>query len=303
MSKKTTSRKARADNWTGYLIISPWLIGFLVFLLLPGAYMFVVSFTKWDMIAEPVWVGFDNYLDLLDDPLFRKSLYVTIRFVAVSVAASMVFALLLALLLNQNTRIMYVFRTIYYVPSVVSGVAVAIVWSWIFSPDFGFLNYVLSWFGIPAVNWLGDPAYAPWAFVLMMSTTFVGAPMIIFLAGLQNIPPHLYEAASIDGANGWQKFAKITLPTLSPIILFNTITMIIGAFRTFVQAYTLAGMDGYPDHSLLFFVMYLYKKAFHDMQMGTAAAMAWVFFLIIFALTFLILKTSGSWVHYEDDRR
>lgn len=302
MMKTFKGKKARSDNWIGYLVISPWLIGFVVFLLLPGAYMFAVSFTNWDMIADPEWDGIGNYIDLWHDELFRKSLYVTIRFVAVSVAASMVFALFLALLLNRNSKVMYVFRTVYYVPSVVSGVAVAIVWSWIFSPDFGFFNYVLSWFGLPAVNWLGDPQYAPWAFVIMMSTTFVGAPMIIFLAGLQNIPPHLYEAASIDGAGAFQQFFRITLPALSPIILFNTITMIIGAFRTFVQAYTLAGMDGYPDHSLLFFVMYLYKKAFHDMEMGTAAAMAWVFFLIIFALTYLILKTSTSWVHYEDDR-
>jgi len=303
MRNQTMSRRARADNWAGYLIISPWLIGFIVFLLLPSAYMFAISFTEWDMIGDPKWIGIANYAELLHDDLFRRSLQVTIRFVAVSVAVSMIFALLLAMLLNRNTRMMYVFRTVYYVPSVVSGVAVSIVWAWIFSPDFGYLNYVLSWFGIPGVNWLGDPGYAPWAFVLMMSTTFVGAPMIIFLAGLQNIPDHLYEAASMDGANAWHKFAKITLPTLSPIILFNAITMIIGAFRTFVQAYTLAGKDGYPDHSLLFFVMYLYKKAFQDMDMGTAAAMSWVFFLIIFALTFLILKTSGSWVHYEDDRR
>lgn len=156
------------------------------------------------------------------------------------------------------------------------------------------MNYVLSLFSIDGPDWLGNPTFAPWAFIIIMCTTFIGAPMIIFLSGLQNIPAYLYESAGIDGANSFQKIRYITLPELKPIIIFNTITMIIGAFRTFVQAYTLAGKDGNPRHSLLFFVMYLYNKAFANMDMGSACAMAWIFFIIVFLFTILILKLSKN---------
>lgn len=303
MTTKVWDKSELKGNLAGYLFISPWLIGFLVFMLAPCIYTFYLSFTNWDMIAKPELIGIRNYSDLFTDDLFIQSLLVTIRFVLSSVIISIVLSLLLAVLLNSNSKSMYFFRTIFYVPSVVSGIAVAILWSWIFSPDFGIINYVLSLIGVQGPNWLGDPRYAPWAFVIIMCTSFIGAPMIIFIAGLQNIPAYLYESADIDGANNRQKFFKITLPTLSPIILFNFITMTIGAFRTFVQAYTLAGRDGNPNRSLLFFVMYLYKKAFQDMDMGAASAMAWIFFVIVFILTIFVLKTSSNWVHYEDDRR
>jgi len=303
MINKINDRRINKENLAGYLFISPWLIGFVVFLVGPFIYTFCLSFTNWDMFSAPMFIGVQNYLDLFTDDLFIQSLLVTIRFVVSSVFFSIVFSLALAILLNANSRLIYFFRTIFYVPSVVSGIAVAIVWSWIFSTDFGIINYALSLLGIQGPNWLGDPKYAPWAFVIIMCTTFIGVPMIIFVAGLQNIPKYLYESADIDGANNIQKFFRITLPTLSPIILFNTITMIIGAFRTFVQAYTLAGKDGNPNHSLLFFVMYLYKTAFQNMDMGAASAMAWVFFIIVFVLTVIILKASSKWVHYEDGGR
>lgn len=303
MEKRMKNKSSINENTAGYLFISPWLIGFIVFLLGPCIYTFGLSFTNWDMISAPRFIGSRNYLDLLTDDLFMQSLLVTIRFVLSSVIISITLSLLIAILLNTNSSAMYFFRTIFYVPSVVSGIAVAILWSWIFSPDFGIINYVISLLGIQGPNWLGDPIYAPWAFVIIMCTTFVGAPMIIFIAGLQNIPQYLYESAEIDGANSVQKFANITIPTLSPIILFNSITMIIGAFRTFVQAYTLAGKDGNPNHSLLFFVMYLYKKAFQDMDMGSASALAWIFFIIVFILTAIVLRSSSKWVHYEDEGR
>ncbi len=303
MIKKLIAGRTNRENLAGYLFISPWLIGFIVLLVGPFIYTFYLSFTNWDMLSAPEFIGGRNYIDLFTDDLFKQSLIVTVRFVVSSVSISLILSLALAVLLNSNSKVMYFFRTIFYVPSVVSGIAVAIVWSWIFSTDFGIVNYALSLLGIKGPNWLGDPKYAPWAFVIIMCTTFIGAPMIIFVAGLQNIPKYLYESADIDGANSVQKFFKITLPTLSPIILFNTITMIIGAFRTFVQAYTLAGKDGSPNHSLLFFVMYLYKTAFQNMDMGSASAMAWVFFLIVFVLTVIILKSSSKWVHYEDGGR
>lgn len=287
-------KKRKSDDWKGYLFIAPWLTGFVIFMLIPCVYTLGISFTNWDMFSAPRFVGFHNYINLLEDELFLQSIWVTVRFVFCSVGISIVLALGLALLLNVNSGFMYVFRTIFYIPSVVSGIAVAIVWGWIFSPDFGIVNYLLSLIGVRGPDWLGDPTFAPWAFIIIMCTTFIGAPMIIFLAGLQNIPACLYESASIDGAGTFQKLKYITLPELKPIIVFNIVTMVIGAFRTFVQAYTLAGKSGNPRHSLLFFVMYLYNKAFSDMDMGSACAMAWVFFSIVFVFTVLILKLSKN---------
>jgi len=301
---KQHTRLSWRETLTGYAFISPWLLGFFLFLLGPSLYSLVISFTSWDLFSAPVFVALRNYRELFgNDPVFIKALGNTLRFVATSVSISIVLALVLALLLNANNRAIYFFRTVIYIPSVVSGIAVAILWSWIFAPDFGILHYFLSLFGIKGPNWLGDPAWAPWAFVIIMSTTFVGAPMIIFVSGLQNIPRYLYEAADIDGANALQRFSYITLPSLSPIILFNTITLLIGAFRIFVQAYTLAGKDGYPAKSLLFYVMYLYKKGFTQMEMGVASAMAWIFFGIVFLLTAIIMRLSRGLVHYEAERR
>ena len=245
------------------------------------------------MFSKPKFLGFQNYVRLFSDELFYQSLYVTVRFVVTSVGISMLLALTLALLVNLNSRAMYFFRTAFYIPSVVSGIAVALVWSWIFSPDFGIVNYFLSLLGISGPDWLGNPRTAPWAFVIIMCTTFVGAPMVIFLAALQNVPPYLYESAELDGAGYFSKLFYITLPEIRPIILFNLITMIIGAFRTFVQAYTLAGINSNPRHSLLFYIMYLYKTAFNDMKMGKASAMAWVFFLIVLLFTLIVIKLTN----------
>lgn len=288
---------------TGYLFISPWIIGFVIFLLGPLLYALYISLTNYDMLSSPRFIGLQNYLDLFSDDLFKHSLFVTVRFVLTIVSISMVLSLSLAMLLNSNVKVMYFFRTMFYIPSVISGIAMAILWSWIFTPDFGILNYALSLFGIQGPNWLGDTLYAPWAFVIMMLPVFVGAPMIIFIAGLQNIPQYLYEVADIDGANVIRKFIKITLPMLSPVILFNLITMIIGAFRIFVQAYILTGKYGNPNRSLYFFVMYLYNTAFQKMDMGSAMAMLWVFFVIVFILTVIVLRASSAWVYYEEEGR
>ena len=301
ISLKKTLRERGQGRISGFVFVAPWLIGFLVFTLGPCLYTLGISFTKWNMLNTPTFVSFANYINLLDDKLFLKSLEVTFRFVFVGVSTAMLLALGLALLLNANNRLMYVFRTVFYVPSVVSGIAVAILWSWIFSKNFGILNYVLSLFGLPGPNWLGDPSWAPWAFVIIMSTTFVGAPMIIFVAGLQNIPVHLYEAASIDGAGYWQKLRGITLPALSPIILFNLVTMVIGAFKTFTQAYTISGKNGDPDHSLLFVVMRIYNKAFGTMEFGSASAMSWVFLILVLLVSLLIMRLTMPMVHYEEE--
>ena len=287
-------------NLTGLAFVSPWVIGFLVFTLGPCFYTLVVSFMKWDLMTEPEFVGLQNYINLLDDDLFKQSLLVTFRFAVISVSISLVLSLAIALLLNVNSRVMYVYRTIFYIPSVVSGIAVAIVWSWIFSKDYGVLNYFLSLLGLDGPKWLGSPQYAPWAFVIIMATTFIGGPMIIFVAGLQNIPAYLYEAASLDGANSFQKLVNITLPSLSPIILYNLVTMLIGAFRTFVQATTLAGKNGDPGHSLLFMVMHIYNKAFSSMEFGASAAMSWVFIIIVLAISLIVMRVALPHVHYEN---
>lgn len=294
----------RQNGLAGLIYISPWILGFIVFLLGPIVYTFFISLHKWDMLSPMKYVGLQNYIKLFfQDKVFIQSLYVTFRFVFTSVILTMTLSLLIAVLLNRNSKIMYFFRTVFYVPSVISGIAMAILWAWVFNADFGIINYALYLLGVKGPNWLGDPAYAPWAFVIIMVTTFIGAPMIIFIAGLQNIPSYLYEAAEIDGANGVQKFLKITLPTLSPVILFNAITMVIGAFRTFTQAYVISGRTGYPAKSLLFYVVYLYDKAFHMLEMGTASAMAWIFILIVLIFTFILLKTSRKWVHYDNEGR
>lgn len=290
---KIHKRKASSENRYGYLFISPWLIGFLLFWLLPAAFSFITSFTKWNMIGDMEFVGLNNYWNLTRDVVFQTALWNTLRFTVFSVAIAFVLALGLALLLNRNSAVMYFFRTAFYVPSVISGIAVAIVWSWIFSKETGVLNYALSFFGAEPINWLGNSDCSMTAFVMMMSTNLIGTPLIVFLAALQNVPMELYEAAEIDGANKRQQLFHITLPSIRPISVFNLITLIIGAFRIFVQAQTLAGKDGNPDRSLLFMVMNIYNTAFERLAMGYESAMSWVFFAIVFVVSLVVLKATG----------
>lgn len=278
----------------GYVFIMPWLIGFLLFWLIPAIFSFVTSFTKWNMIGSMKFIGFKNYINLTQDIVFRTSLLNTLKFSLFAVIISFALALGLALLLNKNSKIMFLFRTIFYIPSVISGIAVAIVWAWIFSKETGVLNYILGFFEINPINWLGNSNYSMAAFLMMISTNLIGTPLITFLAALQNVPAELYEAADIDGANRLQKLNFITLPMIKSISVFNLITLIIGSFRIFVQAQTLAGKDGNPDRSLLFMVMNIYNTAFERLQMGYAAAMSWVFFVIVFIVSILVLKRTGK---------
>lgn len=278
----------------GYVFIMPWLIGFLLFWLIPAIFSFVTSFTKWNMIGSMKFIGFKNYINLTQDIVFRTSLLNTLKFSLFAVIISFALALGLALLLNKNSKIMFLFRTIFYIPSVISGIAVAIVWAWIFSKETGVLNYILGLFEINPINWLGNSNYSMAAFLMMISTNLIGTPLITFLAALQNVPAELYEAADIDGANRLQKLNFITLPMIKSISVFNLITLIIGSFRIFVQAQTLAGKDGNPDRSLLFMVMNIYNTAFERLQMGYAAAMSWVFFVIVFIVSILVLKRTGK---------
>jgi multiple sugar transport system permease protein len=254
------------------------------------------SFTEYTVLQPPRWIGLGNYTRMFGDDLFYQALSVTARYTAVSVPLGIVVALGLAMLLSQNIVVRGLLRTVFYLPSIISGVAVAIVFAWIFNAQFGVLNYLLSLVGATGPNWLGSPRWALWAFVLM-SLWGVGGTMVIFLAALQGVPRVLYEAAELDGATGWQRFWRITLPMISPAILFVTIIGVIGSFQTFTQSYIMTG--GGPANSTLFYLLYLYKNAFNWFEMGYASALAWVLFLVIIVCTILLLRTSARWVYYE----
>ncbi|NPV07990.1 MAG: sugar ABC transporter permease [Anaerolineae bacterium] len=286
----------RREMLIGWLTLSPWAVGFLVFTLGPMVASLYLSFSEYKIIQAPNWVGLANYQRMLDDPLFYKSLSVTVMYSLTSVPLGIFMALIVAVLLNQDIWGARVMRTIFYLPSVISGVAVSLVFAWIFNHRFGILNYIIGLVGIRGPDWLGWRQWALPAFVLM-SLWGIGGNMIILLAGLQGVPAALHEAAEIDGANSWRRFWRITLPMISPAILFVGIMSIIGSFQTFTQAFIMTG--GGPAYATLFYVLYLYRNAFTWFEMGYASALAWVLFAIILLCTLLSLRVSRSWVHYE----
>ncbi len=313
------SRKRRVEACWGILFASPWMIGFSVFLAFPIVFSLVLSFSDWDPydpVTHRVFIGLDNYIRAFtSDPLVWIALQKTFTYAFVAVPVTLACALGLAMLLNQSVRGIGIFRTIFYVPNVVGGVATSIMWLYIFNPIFGpingglaKLNYLLdqtplAFITLPEPQWLNDPKWAmPGLFIMMLWSTGGGA-MIIFLAGLQGIPQHLYEAAELDGAGRWRSFWNVTLPMLSPTIFFNLIMGMIGALQVFMQALILLGQDGGTDNQLLFFVLYLYRKAFIDYEFGYAAALAWILFAIILCFTLLVLRSSALWVYYEGEKR
>ncbi len=293
---RRSSRLARRDALIGYIFVSPWLIGLVVFLAGPILASLGLSFTRYKPGLLPEWVGLANYARMFGDDLFYQSLRVTTVYTLLSVPLGLVVSLGLAMLLNQRIPGQRIFRTIFYIPSLISGVAVAIVFAWIFNARFGIVNYVLSLVGIPGPNWLADPAWTIYAFVLM-SLWGVGGTVVIFIAALQGVPAALYEAAEIDGASPLRKFWNITLPMISPVILFALITGVIATFQTFSTAYIITG--GGPANASLFYLLYLYRNAFSWFEMGYASALAWVLFLIIAVCSLILLRSSDMWVHYE----
>jgi len=302
-SKDLTIKRGnrRKSNFQGYWFVMLWLVGFVAFSLGPLVFSFIMSFFRWGLLDAPVFVGFRNYIDMFTrDRLFWVSLRVTLIYSGVSVPLGMVLSLMLAMLLNQKIKSMHFFRTIFYLPSVVSGVAVSVLWMWILQADFGILNYFLSLFGISGPDWLGDPQWALTALIIM-SFWGIGGGMIIYLAGLQNIPPQFYEASDIDGASKWSQFWYITLPMLTPTIFFNLVTGIIFSFRTFTQGYVMTG--GGPLDATMFFALHLFNQAFLHLRMGYASALAWVLFVVIMIFTSLVFKSSPFWVYYEAERR
>jgi|LFRM01.2.fsa_nt_gb multiple sugar transport system permease protein len=280
----------------GYLFISPWLLGFLIFTLGPLIASIFISLSKWDIFSDPQFVGIENYIKMFSDPLFKKSLWNTFYYSVFSIPLGMAGGLSLALLLNQQVKGLPIFRTLFYLPSVTSGVAVALLWKWIFNPEFGIANAILNFFGLPSLQWLNSPTWAMPALIIM-SLWGVGGGMLIYLAGLQGIPKQLYEAAELDGAGTWSCFINITLPMLSPTLFFQLITGIIGSFQIFTQAFVMT--NGGPVNATLFYVLYLYRNAFQSWKMGYASALAWFLFIVILILTLIQFRLSKRWVHYD----
>jgi multiple sugar transport system permease protein len=292
----------RREAFAGYLFISPWLIGFIVFFVGPIIASFVLSFTQWNIVGTPEWIGFKNYVDIFtSDPRFVKSVQVTLTYAIIYLPLEVICGIGLAALMNQKLRGIGVFRTLFYMPYVVPQVAAALVWVWMLNARYGVVNTVLSWVGVTGPNWLGSPAYVLTSLTII-ALWGVGGSSVIYLAGLQNIPEVYYEAATVDGANRAQKFLRITLPMLSPTIFFQVVLGLIGVFQTFTPAYIAAGATGGPLQSGLFYMLYLYNRGFETLRMGYASALAWILTLFILIVTVMVLRSSRYWVYYETDR-
>ena len=292
---------------TSYLFLAPWLIGLLVFTLYPMMYSFYLSFTDYNILQPPRWIGARNFFvmfvgntEIPRDDRFVNSLFVTFRFVFISVPLKLIFALCIAMLMNQKLRLIPFYRTVYYIPTLLGGsVAIAVLWRRLFAGD-GVINTILrAMFNIDPPAWISNPTYSLYTLILLSVWQF-GSPMIIFLAGIKQIPSEYYEAASVDGAGNMRKFFSITLPALSPIIFFNLIMQMISAFQSFTQAFIVSGGNGGPLDSTMFYSLYLYIKGFGHSEMGYASAMAWFLLLIIAVLTGITFKLSRTLVSYGD---
>jgi len=290
-----TMRRQRAI--TGYLFISPFILGFLLWFVLPALTAAWLVFYDWNMIRRPIFIGWHNFDKLINDALFIQSLKVTTLYTLASVPLSLVLSFLLALLMNSKVRGIALFRTIYYLPSIVPAVANAMLWLFIFHSEFGLLNALLRGIGLKKILWLQDTTWALPALILM-SLWGLGGSMVIYLAGLQGIPESLYEAADIDGAGRWAKLRHVTLPLMSPVLFFNLIIGIIGSFQVFTAGYLMT--KGGPKNSTLFYVLYTYNTAIRYMDMGYASLLAWVLFLIMLGLTLLVFRYVGRMVYYEE---
>jgi multiple sugar transport system permease protein len=298
--KELQKKEAGRDNKAGYLFLLPWLIGLVVIVLGPMIASLYLSFTSYNLIQAPEWIGFENYARMLEDPRLHNSLRVTFIYVFVSTPLQLALALGIAMLLNEGMKGLAIYRSIFYLPSMLgSSVAIAVLWRQMFGTE-GLVNQVLRLLGIDATTgWISDPQYALSTIILLHVWTF-GSPMVIFLAGLRQIPGMYYEAAAVDGATWWTQFTKITLPLLSPIIFFNLVLQIIGAFQAFTQAFVVSGGTGGPSDSTMFYTLYLYQRGFGQFQMGYAAAMAWLLVVIIAVFTAINFFASKYWVFYGD---
>lgn len=295
------SPKTRRDALVGYAFISPWLIGFIVFVAGPVIASFFISFTRWNIVGDPNWVGLRNYERIFTaDKNFIQALKVTFRYSALYLPTTAILGLAAAMALNAKVKGVGIFRALFYMPYIAPQIAATLIWMWMLNPRYGLINAVLKWIGIEGPNWLQDPKTALYG-IIMISLWGVGGGAVIYLAGLQNIPPQLYDAAKVDGANAWQQFRHVTIPMLTPTIFFQLVVELIGVFQTFTSSFVSTG--GGPLKSTFFFMLYIYNKAWRSLRMGYASALAWVLTLIILTFTLLIFKSSPFWVHYEAEQK
>jgi multiple sugar transport system permease protein len=306
-------RRPRGKLWRrealdGYLLAAPAILGLLIFTAYPVLYTFYLSFTEYNFVQDPKWIGLANYREmLLEDELFRKSLFSTIYFVSVSIPLTLIGSFVVALLLNQGVRGISVYRTIWYLPALVPAAAAAALWRWILNRDFGIVNELLYRLGLPTPGWLVEPEWTIPTLAVVSFWTGLGSTMLIFLAGLQGVPTHLYEAAALDGASAWRRLWNVTIPMMSPIIFFNLVLGIITSFQAFTTVYLMytptGGGSAGPSDSALLYLVYLYRNAFQYFEVGYAAALSWVLFVIIVALTFAVFRLQRRWVYYESELR
>ena len=283
-----------------YLFILPWIVGFLIFTIGPIIASFVLSFMEYDMILEPEFIGLANFQELIEDPLFYKSIENTLYIVAFAVPLGMMAAFMMALMLNQKVIGQAFYRTLYYIPSIVPAVATASLWLYVLQPQWGLVNGMLESVGIPGPGWLASEAWSKPAIIMLM-VWGSGGTMVIYLAGLQDIPKEYYEAAQIDGANALGRFWNITLPLMTPTIFFTLVMGIIGTFQVFSVIFVLTDGMGGPVNSTLVYLIYIYRNAFNFFRMGYSSAMAWILFTIILILTIVNFRFARYWVHYEVD--
>lgn len=298
-------KRERKRLLIGLCFICPWLIGLLLFQLFPILTSFYYSLTDYNLFSSPEWVGLSNYAEMFRDEKVWLSLYNTLFMAVFGLFPHLAFALAIALLLNRNVKGQSIYRTIYFLPTLVPVVAATLLWMWLLNAQYGLINELLGRIGLPQPVWLLDPLWTKPA-LIMMGFWGTGTTTIMYLAALQEVPKLYYEAADIDGANAWHKFRHITLPAISPMTLFHVIMGLIGAFQLFTQGYVFTEGNkqsmGGPENSLLFYAIYLYQTAFSFLKMGYASAMAWLLFLIVFLLTIIVFKTSAKWVYYGGER-
>jgi len=297
IKRRRLTKQERRRLLTGLAFISPWIVGFLVFTLYPIVISLYYSFTDFSLFTAPTWVGLQNYKELFTrDDKFFLSLYNTLYFTVLVIPISIVTALMMALVLNVRLQGVSIYRAIFFMPSIVPAVASALVWTWILSPQWGLLNGFLRFWGIPGPPWLNSPVWAKPSLVLV-TLWGIGSDMIIYLAALQGIPQVYYEAAVLDGANTWHQMRSITVPLLTPVILFHLINGTIWSFQYFTVAFVMTG--GGPANATLFYALYLYRNAFEYVKMGYASAMAWILFVVVMAATLIIWRGAKGWVYYE----
>ena len=299
-AKRPVSNMTRRQNRYGYGFIMLWLIGLFVFTLIPMLFSLFLSFCKWDIVtglSTIQFIGLENFQKIFDDSKFYKALEVTFKFCLISIPFYQIASLLVAMLLNMRIKFMRTFRLIFFLPSIIPTIASSMIWTQILGKD-GLINQGLALIGIQGPAWLNTPSTALYGLILM-GVWGIGNTIIIYLSGLQGVGEELYEASSIDGANSFQRFFKITLPMISPTIFFNVVMAVISSFQYFTQAFVMT--EGGPLNSTLFYNLYLYTKAYKELKMGYAAALAWIMFIIILFFTLLVIKSSSLWVYYQND--